>query len=96
MIAGSCCGFLPNAGHVRTACCGHHGTYKDLRETFWGQRASVTISLQQGYRLGIPFGMLKTQGRKGTNWNQKAPYNLNGCQDNEISHCIPLLPGKHK
>ena len=35
MIAGSYCGFLPNAGHVGTACCGHHGTCKELREAFW-------------------------------------------------------------
>ena len=32
MIAGLYWGFLSNAGHVRTACCGHDGTYKDLRE----------------------------------------------------------------
>ena len=39
MIAGSYCGFLPNAGHVRTA-------YKDLREASWEQSASLTISFQ--------------------------------------------------
>ena len=36
IAAGSYCGFLSNAGHVRTACCGHHGTYKHLREAFLG------------------------------------------------------------
>ena len=46
MIAGSYYGFLLNAGHVRTACCGHHGTYKDLREAFGGQSASETILFQ--------------------------------------------------
>ena len=46
MIAGSYCGFLSNAGHVRTACCGHHSTYKDLREAFGRQSASVPVSCQ--------------------------------------------------
>ncbi len=46
MIAGSYYGFLLNAGHVWTVRCGQHGTYKDLREAFWGQSASVTISFQ--------------------------------------------------
>ena len=32
IIAGSYYGFLLNAGHVRMACYGHHGTYKDLRD----------------------------------------------------------------
>ena len=46
MIAGSYYGFLLNAGDVRTACCEHHGKYKDLGEAFWGHSASVTISFQ--------------------------------------------------
>ena len=67
-------GFLLNAGDARTACCGHHGTHKDLREAFWGQSASVTISLQQGY----PFWHANIAIKQHL---IMAAYNLNGCRD---------------
>ena len=59
MIAGSYCGFLSNAGHVQTACCGHHGTYKDLREAMGNLLGTqcfrdhiVSIRVLLGYRFG--------------------------------------------
>ena len=46
----------------------------------------------------MAFGMPEAQGRKGKNWNQTvaAAYNVNGCQDNEISLCIPRFARKHQ
>ena len=43
MIVGSYYGFLLHAGHMRTGGYGHHSTYKDLREAFLGQSASVCL-----------------------------------------------------
>ena len=61
----------------------------------------MTILFQEGYRLGIAlriaFGMPQAQRRKGKELNRTtAPYNLNGCQDNEISHCIPSFARNHR
>jgi len=75
-----------------------------LREAFWGKSFRdyiVSIRVSLGYWLGIAlriaFGMPQAQGRKGKELNRTtAPYNLNGCQDNEISHCIPSFVRNHR
>ena len=102
MIAGSYWGLLPNAGHVQTACCGHHCTYKGLREAFWGQSASGTILFQYGVAwvsLWVSFWHAVGPGKKKKKMGIKqhiASYNLNVCQRNETSHCIPRFAHKHK
>ena len=55
MIVGSYYGFLLDAGHMRTGGYGHHSTYKDLREAFLGQSASVCLyPFNEGIAFGIP------------------------------------------
>lgn len=63
---------------------------KTRGKPFWGHSFFVTIGFQYGYRLGIT-GIAWVSLLESSRPNQTAPYNLNGCQDHEISHAFQGL-----